>query len=274
MSSRNIKPEPRFLGEEGQRHFTVTFRSAGAPRGHIVYIPPFGEEMNRCRAHVAQQARDFAASGYYCTLLDFYGTGDSEGELKEASLACWRNNISLTLQTLTAEAPAPVTLWGTRLGAIVAADYIDSGDIEVTELLLWQPVTSGKRYVTQLLRQRVASLVNSGQPAETTAEIRAKIAAGEDVEISGYIVGEALLSDIENASFGAQAVRCPSIRWLENIEQEGDALSTASNKAVTGLREAGSDVDVHLFTGPPIWQLHKRDHASALLALTSSLYAK
>lgn len=273
MSATNVKPVPRFLGEAGEKHFILQFRSSGAPRGHIVYIPPFGEEMNRCRAHVAQQARDFAASGYHCTLLDFYGTGDSEGELQDASLARWHENIQLTLQFLVAEEPAPVILWGVRLGGIIAAEYANTGTVDIAGLLLWQPVSSGKRYVTQLLRQRVASLVNAGRAAETTAEIRARIASGDSVEIAGYVVADPLISDIEQASLSAQAVRCPSIYWLENIEQEGDALSTASNKAVTALREAGSAVDVHLFTGPPIWQLHKRDHAQELLALTSSLYS-
>ncbi|MDZ7782423.1 MAG: hypothetical protein U5K56_05590 [Halioglobus sp.] len=71
--------KPGFLGEPGRRHFMLQFVCTGTPKAHIVYLPPFGEEMNRCRAAVAEQARQFAAMGYSCILIDFYGTGDSEG---------------------------------------------------------------------------------------------------------------------------------------------------------------------------------------------------
>ena len=50
---------------------------AEEPRAHVIYLPPFTEEMNRCRAIAAEQARRFARQGMSCTLLDFHGTGES-----------------------------------------------------------------------------------------------------------------------------------------------------------------------------------------------------
>ena len=71
MNEEKLRVNPRFLGEDGERFFTVQFSCRTKPKAHIVFIPPFVEEMNRCRSLVAGQARDFARSGYACTLVDF-----------------------------------------------------------------------------------------------------------------------------------------------------------------------------------------------------------
>ena len=92
MSKTEVIIEPRFMGPAGARFFTTRF-SCGGSRGHVVFIPPFGEEMNRCRSLVATQARSFALSGYDCTLIDFFGTGDSDGELADCTLTVWYDNI-------------------------------------------------------------------------------------------------------------------------------------------------------------------------------------
>ncbi|MDX1732979.1 MAG: hydrolase 2, exosortase A system-associated [Halioglobus sp.] len=263
---------PRFLGEAGRRFFLTQFRAEAGPRAHVLFIPPFGEEMNRCRALVAEQSRLLAQSGYHCTVLDFFGTGDSEGELAQASLDIWYGNIELALNTLRREEPAPVVLWGLRLGALIAAGFVGSHEPDCREMLLWQPVTSGKRYINQLLRQRVASLVNSGLPPETTAEIRQRMQEGQRVEISGYFVSEPLVSELEALSLAAAGgAGIDRIHWLENIEQEGDTLSTAGGKMVDKLKEQGVDVQVSLFRGPPLWQLHKRDALPELMQQTRSI---
>ncbi|MDZ7782422.1 MAG: hypothetical protein U5K56_05585 [Halioglobus sp.] len=106
------------------------------------------------------------------------------------------------------------------MGALIAMDFAARTSGMVTHLLLWQPVTSGKRYVNQLLRQRVAALVNSGQAPETTSQIRDRLKAGERVEVSGYFLGENLLDDIERIDIAAMSDICPGrIFWLENCRK-------------------------------------------------------
>ncbi len=262
---------PRFLGEPGQRFYTLQFRAHGHARGHVVYVPPFGEEMNRCRALVAQQARALAAIGYHCTLVDFCGTGDSEGELVESSLQQWHGNLAQAIACLQAEEDLPLTLWGLRLGALLALDFCANSDIPISGLLLWQPLTSGKRFVSQLLRQRVASLVSGGLPPETTTEIRQRLGAGASVEVSGYTVAEELIAGIEALTMPAALPQLAGpVYWMENVEDSDDGLSTAAGKAVEKLRESGCEVQVALFSGAPVWQLHKRDELPELLSITTA----
>jgi exosortase A-associated hydrolase 2 len=273
VAESDVKMRPLFLGDYPNRHYVLQFRSVLPALGHIIYIPPFGEEMNRCRALAAGQARAFAAMGFHCTLVDFYGTGDSEGALFEADLNQWYKNLMLTLLMVEKEDSLPVTLWGVRLGALLALDFSSQKNVKIDRLLLWQPVTSGKRFVTQLLRQRVASLVNSGQESETTADIRKRMQAGESVEISGYVLGEALVRDIEGLDLSRLEPACDGrIFWLENSESENDELPAGARKAVAALSEGGAEVVVQRFSAPPIWQLHKRDHAPDLLAKTTALF--
>jgi exosortase A-associated hydrolase 2 len=272
MKSEDIQTLPQFLGEEGEQFFMLQLCCRQRPKAHIIFVPPFGEEMNRCRALVSAQARSFAASGYSCTIIDFYGTGDSQGELHNASLNIWRENIRLTVETLQRGVAAPVILWGFRLGAFIALDFAAKSDIEIESIILWQPVTSGERYVTQILRQRVAALVGKDLAPETTAQIRAKLSQGESVEISGYTVGGTLMQDVENLSLTDMTALCAGkIHWLENVSEPGAALTGATLKAVEKLENLQNDVLLHPFTGPQVWQLHKRDALPELISITRSL---
>jgi exosortase A-associated hydrolase 2 len=267
-----IRVLPRFMGEEGEKYFTLQFSCPQQPKAHIVFIPPFGEEMNRCRALVSGQARQFAQSGYSCTLIDFYGTGDSQGELQDASLQIWQRNIQLAVETLQREVRVPVILWGLRLGAFIALDFAAKSARTVDSLLLWQPVISGERFVTQLLRQRVASLASKDLPPETTSEIRRRLAQGEKIEVAGYTIGGALIADIESLSLTHLTALCPGkIHWLENVSEAGAELAAGTAKAIEQLKSVQNDVVVHTFTGPQVWQLHKRDSLPELIAITSRL---
>lgn len=270
--SNEPRPRPRFLGEPPRRFFTLQFLPQGEPRAHIVYLPPFAEEMNRCRTLVADQARILAAAGYACTLIDFFGTGDSEGELVDATFALWHENIAVTLRTLRQEADIPVYLWGLRLGALVGLDFATRTGPELAGFILWQPVVNPGVFVNQMLRQRVAMLSMRGLPAETTADIRARLDGGEAVEIAGYTVSGALVRDMEAVSLeDMRALTQGRIHWLEHVLEQGRDIGPASQRAVDKLRSRDNQVDVHTFAGPQIWQVANRERAPELLAITGGL---
>ncbi|MFT4517653.1 MAG: exosortase A-associated hydrolase 2 [Halioglobus sp.] len=273
MSAQSIKTTPQFMGDDSSgRFFTVTFSCMEKPKARIVFIPPFGEEMNRCRSLVAQQARSFATQGYACTLLDFLGTGDSQGELCDATLANWRENIRFTLEKIALEEDVPLILWGLRMGALIALDYAAKFRPAVRDIILWQPVTNGKMFVTQVLRQRVASLMVRELPAETTKEIRQKLEEGEKVEVAGYTLGGPLMGDFERIDLAQLTDLCSgSIHWLEHVIEPGKEPGIPAQKAIVQLREQGNTVVLKTFSDPQIWQIHERDFAPQLLALSDGL---
>ena len=78
----------------GPLHATY-FAPSGTPHpaGDILVVPAFAEEMNRCRAMVALQARQLAQVGMGTLVLDPYGTGDSCGDFVDADWAVWKADL-------------------------------------------------------------------------------------------------------------------------------------------------------------------------------------
>ena len=81
--------EAFFLDMEPGQRFCLFHPPAGTCRGAALYVPPFGEEMNKSRRMAALQARALAAAGFGVLQLDLYGCGDSSGEFAEAR---WASN--------------------------------------------------------------------------------------------------------------------------------------------------------------------------------------
>ncbi len=236
-----------------------------APRGDLLVVPAFAEEMNRCRAMVSLQARALAEIGAGTLVLDPYGTGDSAGEFVDATWAQWRDDLLRGVDWLERFGHGCRALLGLRLGALMATELARSCR-SVRRLLLWQPVLSGKTFYTQFLRIRIAAEMNLPERVKSTGELRQKSAAGEAVEVSGYYIGPVLAAELDTLVFDAAAH--VDIDWFE-IQSDADAaLAPASLKAIEALKAAGSNVHAEGVTGPAFWQVHERELAPALIAAT------
>lgn len=267
--------KPLFIDADGARLFALEYPPTGRPRGALLYVPPFAEEMNRCRALAAEQARALANAGYACLLLDPYGTGDSEGELEAASWDIWQRNVNDAASYLADATGCAVTLWGLRLGGLLAASVASHAPDRFPRLLLWQPVTDGNLFMNQYLRLRVANLMDRGLPAETTQSIRENLATGAVVEVAGYPLSSALVDGISSAKLASlDGLTQARIDWYENVAEDGGAPSIATRRTVEALTARGADIRTHTFTGAPLWQLHKRDVAPALIAQTTQQFAE
>lgn len=189
-------PEPLFLqGCTGQL-FALYLPAQGEARQAIIYLPPFAEEMNRCRFTVAQQAGALSELGYAVLLLDPYGTGDSAGDLSDATWEGWVKDVRIAADWLEARTSL-ITLWGLRLGALLAADAANRTPDRYKRLLFWQPVQDGKLFLTQYLRLRIAFLMDRNLPAETTDDMRNTLKTGGVLEIAGYPIGGRMAEELD-----------------------------------------------------------------------------
>ena len=117
-------PQPFFLAGAAGPLFCLQLAPAPGvtPRGALLYLPPFAEEANRSRRMAVLQARRLAARGWPVLLLDPFGTGDSAGAFHEARWELWLADAARAAAWLATRWPGgPVTLWGLRLGALLAA---------------------------------------------------------------------------------------------------------------------------------------------------------
>ena len=263
---------PVFLDGERGRIFALHVCPTTTPQAHVIFLPPFCEEMNRCRHLVADQAKRFATAGYSCLILDPYGTGDSEGELADASWEGWRTDALTGVRWCQQMYSIPTVLWGLRLGALLALDLAATYEGQFTKLLLWQPVTNGKTYLTQILRARIAYLSGNALPPETTEQMRLTLHRGENIEVAGYVLGGKLAADIDDMSITSLALLSGvEIQWLQQTSRTNEPPSVAVQKVVDQLVTQGNTVALTFFQSPQIWQLSERADCRQLLEKTSAL---
>jgi len=155
---------------------------------------------------------------------------------------------------------------------LLAAELAHRGDVAVQHLLLWQPVLDGKLYLNQHLRLRLASQMVHDAGQETGDSLRARLAAGETLEVAGYpltgpfadALGRRRMADFRGLE------RC-RIDWLEVVSKPEQALALPSRKQVDALVAAGARLQVATAVAPPIWQLQEREDAPDLQAASLRL---
>ena len=254
-----VRTQGRFLQHGDRRVFALDVAPATVARGAVLYVPPFAEEMNRLRSHAAAQARVLAAGGLHCQLLDLQGTGESEGLIEDASWDLWLDDVCQAARRLGAVAAGPLTLWGVRTGALLAAEAARQlGDQTVQRLLFWQPVIDGKLFLSQYLRLRVASQMVADGARETTDMLRTRLRDGEVVEVAGYPLSGAMADSLERRQLATLAPPASTlVGWVEVTAQAGQEPGLPAQKVIAAWRDAGVRVTPVGVKCPMVWQVHE-----------------
>ena len=257
---------PFFLpASGGQRDCLLHLPPPGqAARGGILYVHPFAEELNKSRHVAAAQARAFAAAGYSVLQIDLFGCGDSSGDFGEARWDIWHNDLHLACAWLAQRVNGPLTVWGLRLGALLALDFASRAPLPLARLLLWQPELDGRRVIDRFLRLRLATGMLAGGGQEAPGHARATLAESEPVEVAGYLLAPALAHAIDDVSASALQPAVP-VYWLDyrGPEQAAAPLPPLARQ----WRDQGTAVHVASFGDGPFW------HSGELLACPQLLEA-
>ncbi len=272
-------PQPFFLAGAAGPLFCLHFMPAPGktPRGALLYLPPFAEEANRSRRMAVLQARRLAAQGWVVLLLDPIGTGDSAGSFHEARWELWLADAERAAAWLaTTWTGLPVTLWGLRLGALLAADLAARAPDRFSRLFFWQPLLRGDQFVTQFLRLRVAAAMAAGDK-ESGQALRARLTAGEILEVAGYELAPDLVAAIDGLRLEAllASLKNCAIDWLE-LSSAGNepALAPSSRRLLDALPAAGGLRLTSLaVSGEPFWTIQEITLAPNLLDATDAAFA-
>lgn len=248
-------------------------------RGAIVYVHPFAEEMNKSRRMAALQARALAKLGFWVLQIDLYGCGDSSGEFGAARWAIWKNDLALACDWLMQQTALPLTLWGLRLGALLALDFAFDASFAIERLLLWQTVINGKTYMSQFLRLQLASQMlgddatENGGGAGAMGALRRDLAAGIAVEVAGYMLGPELVAQIEQRDAASLAPHCPA-HWFELTPAASLELPPATRQLAKSWR--GADLQWHALPAAPgaqFWSSIEIMESQALLSATCKAFS-
>lgn len=262
-----------FIDGSGQPLAAVTWRPPpGEPvRFGVLHVPPGGDELNKSRRMTALQARTLARRGAVVVLADLTGTGDSGGEHADATWSGWQDDVTAAWRWLRSiVGPAPMVLWGTRLGALLATELVSTGRIEPAALLLWQPVVNGRTFFGQWLRLAdTQQLAGAGDIAGGAKSARARLASGRSVEIGGYELHPKLVSGAEAVDLASLTAPSAPVVWREMTLASPPAVAPASLRVQNAWDARQSALDFAAVQGPSFWATQELAEAPELIAAST-----
>jgi uncharacterized protein len=247
---------PFFFGSAERRLFGAYEPARGerASARSVVLCNPWGQEYLRAHRSMRQLSAMLAASGYHALRFDYFGSGDSAGEMVEADLRGWERDIETAIEELNDMAgTSRVTLVGMRLGASLAARVALSRARAVEALVLWDPVVSGTEYLEGLERLESAR----HRPARSARVRPAAVGGGR--EILGFPLTQALANEIRAIDLAALAPRLPARTLLVLSEP------LPSHEPLGRALEANAArIAIERMEGPCPWLQHREPGAGVL----------
>lgn len=247
-------------------------------QGAILYLHPFAEEMNKSRRMAGLQARALAHSGWYVLQVDLHGCGDSGGDFADATWERWISDAHHAADWLRQRSDFAPALWGLRAGCLLAAAVASRLEWP-TNLLFWQPVSSGKQHLQQFLRLRLAGALlgaqdDSAQPArDGTQGLREQLVGGASVEIAGYSLSPGLALGLDAARLAPPA-ESARLFWLEVCAGGTVELSPVAHQIIQTWEAAGWQVSAAAIAGASFWQTVEIEQLPGLIEATTGLLGR
>jgi hypothetical protein len=204
------------------------------PRAAL-FCNPFGQEAVRIHRFFCVLCERLARAGVACLRFDYHASGESLGEDHEADLDRWVGDVVAADALLRQCAGVPDVDWiAPRLASVVAVRASAQALQIPQQLVLWEPVVSGARYVDHLLEvhaSAVAGLPDNG-------------ALAGDEEILGFGVSRRLFEQmraVEPTDY--QCARAHRVVWVASPRQ-----ATGADEWGAVLESRGVAVRRHALT--------------------------
>lgn len=244
-------------------------------RGGFIYVHPFGDEMNKSRRMAAVQARALAGMGFSVLQMDLFGCGDSSGEFADARWDIWKHDLAIAKNWLEERITASASLWGLRLGALLALDFAKNSENAIAQIMLWQPVINGASFLTQFLRLRLATeMLANAEKATGTDVMRNHLASGETIEVAGYELAPELAASIDSLKAAELGVIKSPIHWFEIVAEPGRSMTPAGMKVANAWKRNEVDLHLHLIPCLPFWATQEISECAELVSATVNILAE
>lgn len=237
---------PFFFGTRERRLFgiyTPAQRGGTVERG-VVLCHPWGQEYLRAHRSMRHLGALLTKAGVHVLRFDYFGTGDSGGDMQDGDLEGWRSDIETAIDELRDTTGVErVDLVGLRLGATLAADVAARRRADVGRLVMWDPVVDGEEYVRELQEQAASE----GPPP----------VPGRPLEVFGFVLPERLGRELRAIRLGPMV---PSLPERTEVVLSAPLPSHAGLRAQLGA--AGRRV--HDVPSPPAWLEERSTGVGAL----------
>ena len=247
---------------------------SGIDSGSALYVHPFAGEMFASRNLISALARALAGAGLGVLTVDLYGCGDSSGNFSDARWEIWRDDLAASVRWLQAQGQDRISLWGLRLGALLAMDFAIRSQETYERIVLWQPVLTGQNMLTQFFRMNLDE-ADRGLPAGqlTDADLRKSMPAAQNVEVAGYELSWELIRAIDRMEIMplAKSVSGP-IHWTEFGERAEAPFHADSLRVIEEWKRNGIRVTTQMTVGMPFWLFPHTTDPRSLAADLKALF--
>lgn len=114
----------------------------------LVICPPFFDEYRRSYKALADLANACAEQGVHILRFDFFGTGESQGTLNQASIGEWKNDIEAAInEGIAVSGASDIILLALRFSATIACKIKQKS---IKRYIFWDPIDSGAEYLEWL----------------------------------------------------------------------------------------------------------------------------
>lgn len=248
-----VELNARFVTTSRGNLLLVTHGSTTDASSCVLIVPPFGDEMNKSRHLLTQAARAIAKTGVLVILPDLFGTGDSDGEFRDATWQQWISDLHSIGQAVVERGMRISGMIAMRTGALLGLEAAQTAGWPLERIVLWQPVTDGARFLTQILRVGVAASM-SGENRVSVESLRRNLSAGDAATVAGYELSPALAKALDQASIGHLLnTQSGAVCWIEVTPAQNPELSPAAKAAIEQARQRNRLVVGLPISGQPFW---------------------
>ncbi len=256
---------PEFIEVNNQRLFACWSAQERQTEQLTLLLPPFAEEMNKCR-HLFSELRQQLTAHSDLLLLDPYGTGDSLGDLDTASAQRWAADWLSLLHIVKAKGYQRFNVVAVRYGHLQLIDLLQHQlPLPVHKVVLWQPYLQVSTFLQQFFRLKIAEQMAKGEKI-TQKELEAQLSAGNLVEIAGYPITDHFVSSVHSLQ-GLDTLpplyQQTPLLWLETSMLQN--VSPACEKGIALLSKHFM-VQYQQLLGPPWWNASELVYNSELIS--------
>ena len=248
---------PLFFGRGNRRLFGAYAPAPARSAGNRAFVlcPPWGQEYLRAHRSLRQLATMLSAAGCNVLRFDYFGTGDSSGDMAQADLRGWVSDIGSAIEEVRDMTGATrVGLVGLRLGAALASMAAAGQPRGIDSLVLWDPVVCGRDYLRELLGSEIWSPRGMVKPPERPA------VSGGGHEIHGFPMTTAMATEVASIELPPLAQKLPAktLVLASRPDPSLDSLRRALDQRPQGA------APVEEIPCPPAWMEDRDTGAGAI----------
>ena len=260
-----------FFGVGARRLFRVRHFPEGDTHAVVVFCHAFGEEKKNPHRVFVETARALAERGIASVRFDFAGCGDSSGDLRDATVGLWLEDLAAVLEDCAemADAGAPRIVLGLRLGASLAATFA-AGRADVAALALWHPIAHGKKaFASDLRRTLIKQMMTDGAGTLNRQELIARLERGEgEVDLDGFPFTGRLYRGIAGLDLAIADTLYQGPTLIAQLSHSAAPLAELS-PLMDRLAKEGIPTSFEPVVSPPIWARLDRVDSRELIQKTA-----